>query len=80
MSLLMYGVSLFSHLSSDQQKDEYLCSFLEAVPKLVILRQSLQLVVRLLLRPAAAAAAAAVVIVVVVFSFILLPKIRLQNR
>ena len=79
MSLLMYGVSLFSHLSSDQQKDEYLCSFLEAVPKLVILRQSLQLVVRLLLRPASAAAAA-VVIVVVVFSFILLPKIRLQNR
>ena len=39
----------------DQQKDEYLCSFLEAVPRLVI-SHLLQRVVQLLLRPTAAAA------------------------
>ena len=41
------------HLLLDRQKDEYLCSFLEAVPMLVI-SHLLQPVVRLLLRPAAA--------------------------
>ena len=49
LSLLMCGASLFSHLLLDQQKDEYLCSFLEAVPRLVI-RHLLQPVVQLLLR------------------------------
>jgi len=39
----------FSHLLLDWQKDEYLSSFLEAVPRLVI-HQLLQPVVRLLLR------------------------------
>ena len=40
----------------DRQKDEYLCSNLKAVPRLVI-SHLLQPVVQLLLRPAAAAAA-----------------------
>jgi len=38
----------FSQLLLDQQKDEYLCSFLEAVPRLVI-HHLLQPVVQLLL-------------------------------
>jgi hypothetical protein len=64
----------FLHLSLDRQKDEHLCSFLEPVPKLVILSHSLQPVV-LLLRPAAAAAEAVVVVPLLLF-----PQIRLQNR
>ena len=39
----------FSHLLLDQQKDEYLCSFLEVVPRLVT-RHLLQPVFRLVLR------------------------------
>ena len=46
--------SIMVHLLLDWQKDEYLCSFLEAVSRLVI-SHSLQPVVWLLLRPAAAA-------------------------
>jgi hypothetical protein len=41
----MCGASLFSYLWLNQQKDEYWCAFLEAVPRLVILRYLLQLVV-----------------------------------
>ena len=45
----------------DQQKNEYLCSILEAVPRLVI-SHMLQPVVRLLLRPATAASVFAVLL------------------
>ena len=37
----VWSLTFFSHLLLDRQKDEYLCSFLEAVPRLVI-RHSLQ--------------------------------------
>ena len=49
----MCGVSLFSHLFLDRQKDEYSCSLLEAVTKLVI-GHLLQPMIRLLLRLAVA--------------------------
>ena len=42
----------FSHFLLDGQKDEYLCSFLQAVPRLVI-HHLLQPVFRFLLRLAA---------------------------
>ena len=45
----MCAASLFSHLLLDRQKDEYFCSFLEAVPRLAF-RHMLQPIVRLLLR------------------------------
>ena len=48
LSLLMCGASPFSSLLQDQQTDGFLCSFLEAVPRLVILRHLLQLGARLL--------------------------------
>jgi len=77
----------FSNLLLDRQKDEYLCSFLEVVPRLVICHSS-QPVFRCLLRLAAAAAAAAavvvavvvVVVVVVVEPLLLPPQNTLQNR
>ena len=50
LSLLMCGASLFSHLLLVWRKDEHLCSLLEAVPRVVILRHLLQPVVWLLLR------------------------------
>jgi hypothetical protein len=37
----------FSHLWLNRQKDEYWCAFLEAVPRLLILRYWLQLVLLL---------------------------------
>jgi len=50
LSLLMCGASLFfSHLLLNRQRVEYLCSFLEAVSRLVI-HHSLQPVFRYLLR------------------------------
>jgi len=58
----------FSHLLLDLQKDGYLCSFLEVVPRLVI-RHLLQPVLRLLLRLA----------VVVIFLLLLLQNL-LQNH
>jgi len=58
--------------------DEYLCSFLDVVPRLVILHHFLQPLVHLLLRLVAAAAAAAAVFVVVVP--LLLPQTGLQYR
>ena len=61
----------FSHLLLDRQKDEYLCSFLEAVLSLVICHL-LQPVVRLLLRLAAA-------VVVAPLPLLLLPPPP-QNR
>ena len=67
----------FSHILLDRQKDEYLCSFLEAVPRLAI-RQFLQPVFRFLLR-----LVIVVVVVVDVDPFLLLPpppQNGLQNR
>ena len=69
----------FSHLLLDQHKDEYLCSFLEAVPRLVI-HHLLQSVFRLLLRlvvvvvvvVVAAAAAVAVAVAAAVAAAVLL--------
>jgi len=65
----MSATSRFSHLLLDLQEDEYLCSFLEAVPRLVILRHLLQSVVHLLLRLAT--------VVVAFVPLLLPPQIRL---
>jgi hypothetical protein len=73
--LLMCGASLFSNLLLDRQKDEYLCSFFEVFPMLVI-RHSSQPVFRYLLR----LAAAVVVVVVFVEPLLLPPQNTLQNR
>ena len=65
----------FSHLLLDRRKDEHLCSFLEAVPRFVILRHLLQPVVCLVLR-----LAVVVVVVVVPHLLLLLLKILLLHR
>jgi len=49
----VWRLTFFSNLLLDRKKDEYLCSFLEVVPRLVICH-SLQPVIRCLLRLAAA--------------------------
>jgi len=49
-SSLMCGALLFSYFLLDQQKEEYVYSFLEVVPRLVIIRHLLQPVVHLLVR------------------------------
>ena len=70
-----------SHLLLDQQKDEYLCSFIETVPRLVI-RHLLQPVFRFLLRLAvvvAAAAAAAAAAATAVDPLLLPPPNSLQD-
>jgi len=76
----MCGASLFSHLLLDRQKDEHLCSFPEAVPRLIICHL-LQPVFRFLLR--------LVVVVIVVVGgggvvvdplLLLLPQNSHQNR
>jgi hypothetical protein len=65
--------SLFvSYLLLGQQKDEYLCSFFEAVPSFVILCHLLQPVVHLLLR----LAVAVFVVLVPSLLLILLPLIH----
>ena len=73
----------FSHLLQDLQKVEYMCSFHEVVPRLIICHL-LQPVVRLLLRLVAAAvvfvvaAAAVSAVVLVIFVVPRLPQICLQ--
>ena len=73
LSLSMCGASLFSHLLLDRQKDEHLCSFLEAVPRVAVLHHLLQPVVCLVVR-----LAVLVVVVLVVVARLLLLLLLLQ--
>ena len=77
----------FSQRLLDRRKDEHLCSFLEAVPKVVILRLLLQPVICLVLRLAVLVVVVLVVVVVVaslllvfLLLFIQIPLLHRSHR
>ena len=70
LSLLMWEPHFSSHLLLDRQKDEYLCSFIEMVPRLVIHHS--QSVFQFLLRLAASSSVVVVVVVVLLLLLLLL--------